>query len=125
MLAENPGLEVVLIGGQIRGGVGSVVGVLAEEMLAKVHAARGFFGAAGLTLERGLTDADMREVQIKRAMIAAVDEVVVLLDASKFGRQALLSFGGLEEMDYLITDHGIPPEYVASCATHNVQLITV
>ncbi|MFO7634717.1 MAG: DeoR/GlpR family DNA-binding transcription regulator, partial [Caldilinea sp.] len=55
LLSENPSLEVILIGGQIRGGVGSVVGVLAEEMLAKLHAARGFFGAAGLTLDRGLT----------------------------------------------------------------------
>ena len=125
LLFNNAALEVVLIGGQLRGGVGSVVGLLAEEMLAKLHAQRGFFGAAGFTIERGLTDADLREVQIKRSMIAAVDEVVVLMDSSKFGQHALLTFAGLADIDHLITDNGIPPEYVQTCGQSDIQLTII
>lgn len=124
-LAPNSAIEVILIGGLVRGDNWSVVGFLAEELLDHLHARRGFFGAAGLTPERGLTDADVREVQLKRAMIAAVDEVHVLLDASKFGRDALLTFAGLDEVDHLITETGIPEPYAELCRQHNIQLTTV
>ena len=124
-LAGNPALEIVLIGGLVRGDNWSVVGVLAEEMLSKLHATRGFFGAAGLTLDRGLTDADSREVQIKRAMIAATKHVTVLLDASKFGQQSFLTFAKLTDIDHLVTDDGIPEEYREACRQHAIRLTTV
>jgi len=125
LLSGNPAIDVILVGGQVRGGIWSVVGPLAEEMLAKLHARRVFFGAAGLTLERGLTDANLREAQIKRAMLAAADEVVVLLDASKFGQHALVTFADFGAIDSLITDDKIPPAYVEACRHFAIQLITV
>lgn len=124
-LAPSREIEVILIGGVVRGDNWSVVGFLAEELLAHLHARRGFFGAAGLTPERGLTDADVREVQLKRAMIAAVDEVHVLLDASKFGRNALLTFAELDAIDHLITDAGISGAYVELCRQHDIRLTMV
>ena len=41
-----------MIGGLLRGETWSTVGGLAEEMAARLHAARGFFGTAGLSTER-------------------------------------------------------------------------
>ena len=123
-LAGNPSLEIILIGGLVRGDNWSVVGGLAEEMLGKLHATRGFFGAAGLTLDRGLTDADSREVQIKRAMIAATNQVTVLLDASKFGQQSFLTFAHLADIDHLITD-AIPEAYREACRLNEVSLTLV
>lgn len=123
-LAGNPSLEIILVGGLVRGDNWSVVGVLAEEMLGKLHATRGFFGAAGLTLDRGLTDADTREVQIKRAMIAAARYVAVLLDASKFGQQSFLTFAGLTDVDHLISD-AIPEAYREACRLNEVRLTLV
>ena len=40
VVAENPGLEVLLIGGVLRGGTWSTVGLLAEEMLVKLFRGR-------------------------------------------------------------------------------------
>lgn len=125
VLVRNPALEVVLIGGVVRGDNWSVVGMLAQEMLTKLHARHGFFGAAGLTPERGLTDADEREVQIKRAMIAVVDQVHVLLDSSKFGQQSFLTYARLADVDHLITDHAIPQDYQDLCRQHNITLTVV
>lgn len=122
VLVRNPAIEVVLIGGVVRGDNWSVVGMLAEEMLAGLHARHGFFGAAGLTPERGLTDADEREVQIKRAMIAAVEQVIVLLDSSKFGQQSFLTFASPVDIDHLITDDAIPQAYRELCQQQNIRL---
>lgn len=122
VLSVNPSIEVVIAGGIVRGKTASVVGTSAETMLAEWHADKGFFGAAGLVRERGVTDADMREVQVKRTMIKAVDEVNVLLDAKKFGQQSFLTFAALPNIDYLFTDNRISDAYVDLCQEFGIQL---
>jgi DeoR/GlpR family transcriptional regulator of sugar metabolism len=118
-------IEVVLLGGSIRCETASVVGPFAEEMLAKLYADKCFLGTAGLTPERGLTDVDSREIQIKRAMVKAVDQVNILVDSSKFGEQAFLTFARLEEIDRLFTDDGISTEYVEICQEAGIELTIV
>ncbi len=124
-LSPCASIEVIVMGGVVRAETASIVGPLAEEMLSHLHAHKGFFGAAGLTLERGLTDADIREVQVKRAMIKMVDQVNVLLDASKFGQQSFLTFVPLTEVDHLFTDENIPTEYVQICQEFGISLTVV
>lgn len=125
VLSSCPEIELVLLGGIVRGETDSIVGPPAEDMLRQLHAGKGFFGAAGLVLERGLTDPDMREVQVKRAMIKAVDQVYILLDASKFGRQSFLTFATLAEVHRIITDDKVPAEYVRACQEAGVELCVV
>lgn len=124
-LSPHAGIEVILLGGIVRSETASVIGPPAEDMLAGLYANKGFFGAAGLTLERGLTDADIREVQVKRAMVKAVDQVNVLLDASKFGQQAFLTFATLADIDHLFTDDQIPPHYVEACREAGIKLTII
>lgn len=111
ILSANKDIEVIIVGGIVREETASIVGPPAAEMLARWHADQGFFGAAGLTERRGLTDVDIRETTVKQAMIAAVDKVNVLLDVSKFGKQAFSTFANLEEIDELITDRPVGEEY--------------
>ena len=125
VVAENPGLEVLLIGGALRGGTWSTVGLLAEEMLVKLYARQGFFGAAGFTLDRGFTDADTREVQIKRALVAAAGRVTVLLDSTKLGQQALLTFAQLSQVHCVVTDRDLPPEYADAMRQAGVEVVVV
>lgn len=124
LLAANPHIEVLLIGGQLRGSTTSIVGLPAVEMLGKLHARFAFVGAAGVTIERGLTDADLREVQVKQAMLEAAEETVLLLDSSKFGLRALRSFAAFADINRLVTDTAIPAEYIEACHTFGIQLTT-
>lgn len=121
-LSVNPNIEVVIAGGVVRGKTASVVGTSAEAMLTEWHADKGFFGAAGLVRERGVTDADMREVQVKRTMVKAVDKVNLLLDASKFGQQSFLTFATLPNIDHLFTDSRISDADVDLCQEFGIQL---
>ena len=124
-LSVCQGIEVIIVGGIVRGETASVVGPPAEEMMASWHAHQGFFGAAGLTRQRGLTDADIREVQVKKLMIKAVDKVNILLDASKFGKQAFSTFAGVEDVDQVFTDNNVPEEYVELCREFEIKLSVV
>ena len=110
-LAQNPLHTVILLGGVLRADSGSVTGLLSEALLASLHVHTAFVSCSGLTLSAGLTEVDLHEAQLKARMIACADAVVALVDASKFGRQDLTSFAGLEKLAHLYTDAGLSPEW--------------
>lgn len=125
MLSNCAGIELVLLGGLVRNETASVVGPPAEEMLSWFNADKGFFGAAGLTLERGLADADVREAQVKRAMVKAAGQVNILLDSSKFGHRAFATFATMAEVDQIFTDEKVPTAYRQACLEAGINLTVV
>lgn len=124
-LAPCKGVEVILLGGVLRHETASLVGPFAPQMLASLHAHRAFVSAGGLSTARGLTDADIREVEVKRALVQAADELVALVDASKFGREAFLTFAPLADVDVLLTDGPLPPDLAEACRRLKVRVQTV
>jgi DeoR/GlpR family transcriptional regulator of sugar metabolism len=125
VLSAVPSIQVILLGGALRAETWSMVGPLAEDMLSRLHAGTGFFGAAGVSLERGFTDADPREVYIKRAMTEIVDSVIVLIDSNKFGRQALMQAIPLERASRVITTTDAPRDGVAGLLARGITVETV
>ncbi len=122
-LAHCSGIEVVLLGGILRHDTASLVGPFAPQMLESLHADCAFVGAGGLSIARGLTDADVREVEVKRAMVHAADRLVALVDASKFGREAFLTFAALDDLDTLVTDGPIATEMTEKLAEMEVHIV--
>src|SRR5262249_32476761 len=64
-LAESPGVNVLVTGGMFRLPAMSVVGDPAGDVLRGTRIDKGFLGARGISLERGLLDLNPEEVQIK------------------------------------------------------------
>lgn len=102
-LGANPAITTIVIGGQVRGDTGSLTGTLAEEMLQRLHADKGFFSARGLTVAKGLTESSIPEGLLKAEMVRHVDRVIAVLDSSKLGQTALTSFCPVEVIHHLIT----------------------
>lgn len=102
-LSAYPGITTIVVGGQVRGETGSLAGTLAEEMLERLHAAKGFFSARGLTPAKGLTESSIPEGLLKAAMVRHVDEVIAVLDSGKLGVNALTSFCPAATITRLIT----------------------
>ncbi len=102
-LGANPAITTIVIGGQVRGDTGSLTGTLAEEMLQRLHADKGFFSARGLTLAKGLTESSIPEGLLKASMVRHVDQVIAVLDSSKLGLSSLTSFCPVEAIHHLIT----------------------
>ena len=65
-LAGIPGITVAMPGGFVRWEALSVVGPLGDGLFRKVNVQKAFLGAAGFSLESGLSDATEEEAQIKR-----------------------------------------------------------
>ncbi|RDI29234.1 DeoR family transcriptional regulator [Pseudacidovorax intermedius] len=84
-LVEHPGVEVVLIGGRLFKHSVVAVGAAATEAIARIHADTCFLGVTGVHAQAGLTTADMEEAAIKRALMAASAETVVMASSEKLG----------------------------------------
>jgi DeoR family transcriptional regulator of aga operon len=121
-LADAPGVTVLLTGGMLRQAAMSVVGDLAAEVLHSTRIDKGFFGARGLSLERGLLDLNPDEVRFKQQMVAACERVVGLFDGTKWRRSALLSFVPAGRVHAIVTDAGAPAELIAAWRERGVDV---
>ena len=96
-LADDEGIELVLLGGMVRREYRSLVGFLTEDNLRQLHADWLFLGTSGVRPGGQVMDTTVVEVPVKRAMIAASDQVVLLADVGevpRHGHGAGLRSGG-------------------------------
>ena len=124
-LADAPGITVLVTGGTLRLSAMSVVGDLGADVLRTTRINRGFLGARGLSLERGLMDLNPDEVRIKQQMANACERVYGILDGTKWHRSALLSFVSVDDLTGIVTDASAPAEEVEAWRAAGVEVITV
>ena len=96
--------EVLLVGGKILPLTMSLVGLIAEENVSKLHFDWAFLGTAGIDVKHGLTHSAFEEIPIKKLASKAAAKVAVLADHTKFGHKALSFFMSFEEIDAVVTD---------------------
>lgn len=99
---------IICTGGILRDVSYTFVGPVAEGFFQQFYARKLFLSGIGFTLETGLTDPQMIDTQVKKAMIAAADQVIVMLDHSKFGVKSFTRVISAGEIDVLITDAEAP-----------------
>jgi len=126
-LNRDPAVELVVLGGSYRRNYRSLVGFLTEDALRQVRARRLFLGTSGIRPGGDVMDTTVVEVPVKRAMIAAADEVVLLADAAKFPGSGLARVCGPAELDVVVTDAGSDPRTLATLTTlaeNGVEVVT-
>ena len=124
VLADAPGISVLVTGGMLRLSAMSLVGDLGTEVLRATRINKGFLGARGLSIERGLMDLNPDEVRIKQEMANACEQIYGIFDATKWHRSALLSFVAVEQLAGIVTDSGAPEAEVEAWRAAGVDVIT-
>jgi DeoR/GlpR family transcriptional regulator of sugar metabolism len=123
-LADAPGITVLVTGGILRLSAMSLVGEFGTEVLRRTRINKGFLGARGLSLERGLMDLNPDEVRMKQEMADACEQLFGVLDGTKWHRSALLSFAPVEKVTGIVTDSTAPAAEVESWRAMGVQVVT-
>ncbi|WP_022882567.1 DeoR/GlpR family DNA-binding transcription regulator [Gryllotalpicola ginsengisoli] len=108
-----PRLQVVVTGGTLRPLQHSLVAPLADTLLPRVRADVAVIGCNGVDVEAGLTNINLPETEVKRAMIAAATRTVVVADGSKLGRVHLGAVAAVADVDVIITGRGAPRRCLA------------
>ena len=123
-LADAPTITVIVTGGVLRLSAMSLVGDLGTDVLRTTRINKGFLGARGLSLDRGLMDLNPDEVRIKQEMAEACEQVYGILDGTKWHRSALLSFVPVEELTGIVTDSSAPGDEVEAWRAKGVRVVT-
>jgi DeoR/GlpR family transcriptional regulator of sugar metabolism len=124
-LADAPGISVLVTGGMLRPSAMSLVGDLGADVVRTTGINKGFLGASGLSLERGLMDLNPDEARIKQAMAHACEQVFGILDGTKWHRSALLSFVSTERVHGIVTDESAPAAEIEAWRARGVDVTVV
>ena len=101
----------------------SLQGQVAKDTVQRYHVNIALISCKGLDLEKGVTDTNESEAEVKKCMIRQAEEVALLVDHTKFGRTAFAHLLDFEDIDYLVTDERPDDEWIQLCREKNIQLI--
>jgi DeoR/GlpR family transcriptional regulator of sugar metabolism len=103
LFANNRETDLVILGGYVYPRTGVALGPFTVRMLQDVHVHQLVMSVGGITA-KGLFNSNLLLVETERQMMRCADEVVVVADHTKIGRQALAFLCELSEIDTLIVD---------------------
>lgn len=122
--SAHPRFTIVVTGGTLRPKQHSLVEPLATGMFQSLRVDTVFLGCNGVAVDGGITNVNLPEAYVKRAMIDAAARCVVLADSSKIGVRTLAPVCALSGVDVLVTDAQADPADVEAIRAEGVDVIT-
>lgn len=123
MLGAEPGIEVIVTGGEFKPPTLSLTGQKAAIFFEDIHVDKLFLATAGISLRSGLTYPSLSDIVVKKAMIEASDVTYLVADSTKIGKNAFASLGALSLIDYIITDSFIDQSHLQLFRDNEIELI--
>jgi DeoR family fructose operon transcriptional repressor len=117
-------VQTILLGGTLKRKELCMVGPLVVSALSQMLVDKLFLSAAGFSVDRGATDPDIRESEVKRAMIHSAKEVILAADSSKVGHAAFAQIVSLSAIQKIVTDDGLPEAAIAALESEGVHVLT-
>lgn len=99
-----------------------ILSAAGEESMPRFHAPKLFMGAAAIG-PRGLMQADVVLVAAERRLIDRADEIIILVDSSKFKGPSGHVVCELDEVDVIVTDPGISEADRRTIEAADVRLV--
>ncbi|MBK9102551.1 MAG: DeoR/GlpR transcriptional regulator [Austwickia sp.] len=122
-LRDDQAVELILLGGLLRRTYHCLGGSLTEDCLRQVRARWAFLGTSGVAPDAAILDTTMDQVPVKRGMIKAADQVVVLADRHKLPGHGTLRVCEGSAIDHLITNRGANAAIVDACLAHGTEVL--
>ncbi|MEM0945949.1 MAG: DeoR/GlpR family DNA-binding transcription regulator [Pseudomonadota bacterium] len=113
---------ITLSGGTIYREQNIILSPFENDVTRNFYARRMFMGAQGLG-PLGLMEADPLLIQAEEKLIGRADQLVVLVDSSKFDARSSLVLCPLDRIDVVITDDGISGRAAAMLEAAEIELI--
>jgi DeoR family fructose operon transcriptional repressor len=122
LFTSSDNADLVLIGGYVHAKSGVSLGPYANQMLAGLNVRRAVLSVAGAS-DRGFHNSNLLLVETERAMMHAAEEVIVVADSTKFGHTSLAHLCNLDEIDVLVSDHELDPDWRDRLAGAGIRLV--
>ena len=121
LFASSPSTDLIVLGGYVLPRTGVALGPYANRMLEGVNVRRTILSVAGAN-ERGFYNSNLLLVETEQAMMKAADEVMIVADSTKFGRQSLALMCPLESVQHVVVDQEMTADWREKIIQAGVQL---
>ena len=122
-LLSKTGVQVIFIGGQISKDAQASVGAHVMHQLSEIKVDYSFIGTGYVDPHFGLTEFDWEVVQIKKAIIAASKNTVLLSISEKFNSQHRYKTCDINAISTMITELKSTDTKLDPFRNHNIELI--
>lgn len=127
-LEKHAGTTVFVTGGKLKKSgrnpnSRSMVPPLAGLLLDHLNADVAYLCCAGIDAERGFTNANLEEAEVKRFMISAARQCVMLADRGKIGHVAGARIAPIQDISTLVTDRKANPTDVSELQESGLKVI--
>lgn len=122
-LAELRGQKIIIIGGQYRPDRMDMVGPAAETAIAQLSGFKAFTGADDITIDSGISGADIVTVGFAKLVLKRASEVIFVGDHTKFDNPALYKIADIDRLDYIVTDVRPSRAWHRAAKEKNIKLV--
>lgn len=122
-LAGNKGITVISTGGMLRESSLSLVGKTAERALGNFNVDKAIISCKGLDMEKGITESNEDEAEIKSVMRDCAKKTILALDSSKFDNISFVRVMDLRTGDIVVTDSLNQEKWIKYFEDKKIELI--
>lgn len=122
-LHEMTAHRIIIIGGQYRPDRMDMVGPGAEIAIGQLGGFRAFTGADDITIDAGISGADVVTVGFTKMVLKKASEVIFVGDHTKFDNPALYKIADIDQLDYIVTDTRPSGAWRIAARKNNIKLI--
>lgn len=119
-MARSGRNRIYFAGGEINNAYLSAFGAETIEQARRFTPAIAFLSIGAIDLRLGALDYHLEEADFKRALAPLAKKVVLLADASKFGKGGLVRALDFDQFDVLVTDRPLSDDYAAALSNVDV-----
>lgn len=122
LLADEPGINLMVSGGKVRPGERSLVGDYATHAFKDLVFDTFIMGIAAIDGELGFTEYNLEDAHVKRAALRAARRCIVVADSSKLAKVAFSKVCPLDGVDILVTDAGVE-KHMKMFEMHEIEVV--
>jgi DeoR/GlpR family transcriptional regulator of sugar metabolism len=115
-------VELVMLGGVLSRPQLNFLGPLTAQNMADLHVDVMFAGAWGVSAEAGVTGNKVIVAGYHHSMLRHTDDLVVLADGAKYGRQGPTLLAEVGDVGHFVTDRDAPEPVVAALRDHGADV---
>jgi DeoR/GlpR family transcriptional regulator of sugar metabolism len=117
--------NLIICGGSVQKSTGSLVGALANQMMENMRMDIAFLGAMSIDDEYNVLTPTMDKAVLKRTICKNAREKYLVVDSSKFGRQALIKINHLSDYTGVVTNKKFSTEEERKIKEMRITVIPV
>lgn len=121
-LSGYDNITLISTGGSFQHAKSCFVGRTSIQSLSNYYVDKAFVSCRSLSIEKGLSDGDEQQANIRRLIIENSNNVYLIADYSKFDKVSFVNICGYENVDSIIVDNELSDKWKAFCKENKIVL---